>query len=462
MADIVLVEDEQVLRRTLEKTLTRFGHELRAFESAEDGLKAIEEAAPDLVITDNRLGGMSGTELLRHIKKKFPDVNVVMMTAYGSIEDAVGAMREGASDYLRKPIDLHELGMVVDRCLSGAGTRRELAYYRNRDLTDIADGGIIGASAPIAEVRETVKRLAGLQKKGGGPTILLLGETGTGKGLFARAIHRASPRRDAPFIEVNCTAIPENLLEAEIMGYERGAFTDAQSSKIGLVEAAEGGTVFFDEIGRMSQALQAKLLKVIEDKTVRRLGSTRDRKIDCTIITASHRDLAVEVSEGRFLPDLYHRINVISLMLPPLRERGADIELLADFFLDLHTSEYGVPKPALSDKARNALLSYAWPGNIRELSHTIERAIVMGTTGTINTSALRLPVADPNQAVPGRISGGTLTVDFNGGPIRLEEVEVSLIRQAMEFADGNQVQAARLLGMSRDTLRYRLAKHQLR
>lgn len=463
MADIILVEDEEVLRRSLGKTLERLGHSVRTAPSGEAAEVLLGEGPPDLLITDFRLPGMSGHELLLAVKGAHPHVAVIVITAHGTIDDAVAAMREGAADYLRKPIDLQELGIVVDRCLKRESLRRELDYYRTRDLAASAQDGIIGSSPAAEQLRAVVAKLAALQKRDGtGATILLTGETGTGKGLTARAIHKASPQREAPFIEVNCTAIPDNLLEAELLGYERGAFTDATASKPGLFEAAEGGTIFFDEIGHMNTALQAKLLKVIDEKTFRRLGSTRDRVVRARIVTATHMNLAARVSEGKFLEDLYHRINVIKLELPPLRSRGDDILELADHFVLHHCSEYGLPRKHLSDGARAALCNHPWPGNVRELAHAIERAVVLSTGGTLEAEDLGLSIAEAGRAGV-RLGGGSgVEVDFSHGHLDIEEIEAELIRKAMKFTEGNQVKAARLLGLSRDALRYRLDKFGLR
>lgn len=462
MADILLVEDEEVLRRSLARTLEREGHDLRVAESGEDALELLSQGPPDLLITDNRLPGITGHDILRQVKRDHPQVGVILITAYGTIEDAVAAMREGAADYLRKPIDLHELSLVVHRCLEKVGLRRELDYYRARDLVEGTPDGIVGSSAAVDRLRALVARLASLEKRdGGGPTILLTGETGTGKGLTARAVHNASARAKKAFIEVNCTAIPENLLEAELMGYEKGAFTDAGTSKVGLFEAAEGGTIFFDEIGHMSASLQAKLLKVIDEKAVRRLGSTRDRVINCTVFTATHMNLEAKVREGTFLEDLFHRINVVKIELPPLRERADDVLVLAEHFLGTHSGEYRMERPRLSEGAVEAIRRHSWPGNVRELSHAIERAIVLSSGGMITEEDLGLSTVQAQQKV-GVASDGVVMVDFAQGAIRLEDVEVHLIRRAMEFTQGNQAQSGRLLGLSRDALRYRLEKYGLR
>ncbi len=463
MADICIVEDEDLLRRTLVKTLEHHGHSVRDASSAEQAAQIIEAGPPDLLITDQRLPGMSGQELLKTVKETHPNLAVILLTAHGTIEDAVAAMREGAADYLRKPIDLKELCLVVDRCLAREGLRKELDYYRQREFAENELPGIVGSSPAIRQLRALVARLAGLQKRDGvGPTILLTGETGTGKGLTARAIHTSSPRKSAPFIEVNCTAIPDNLLEAELFGYEKGAFADAATAKAGLLEAAEGGTIFFDEIGHMSKPLQAKILKVIDEKTVRRLGSTRDRNTRCTIITATHKNLEEEVAAGRFLNDLYHRINVVKIEIPPLRERDDDVVQLADYFVKQHAADYGFTPPRLTSRAAHAIKAYPWPGNVRELSHAIERAIVMNPGDVIDDHHLALQT-DTGPGAQLRISRiDDLQIDFSQGAIRLEEVEIGMIKRAMEFTRGNQVQSARLLGLSRDALRYRLEKYKLR
>jgi len=476
MADIVLVEDEDVLRRYLAGTLQRLEHTVRAAETAEEGLRFIEEGEPDIVLSDYRLPGMTGYDLLKAVKESFPNVAVVLLTAHGTVEDAVSAMRAGASDYLTKPVNLQELGLIIDRCVSSKGLRNELDYYRKRDLAadehgDDAGGGIglVGQSPLVLSLREMVLRLASHEKRGGGgPTVLITGETGTGKGLVARALHRAAPRHDAPFIEVNCAALPDHLLEAELMGYERGAFTGAVKSKPGLFEAAEGGTIFLDEIGRMSLDLQAKILKVIDERVLRRLGSTRDRLLRCSVVTASHLDLAAAVRDGGFLPDLFHRINVFRIQSPPLRERGDDVLLLAEHFLARHAAEYGLAAPRLSDGARKALREYPWPGNVRELAHAMERVVVLSRSETVESADISFfSLTEPKAAVADTAVGGAIRspsdfrLDFTNGPISLEEIEAIALKQAFEHADGNRTVAARLLDMSKDTLRYRLEKFQI-
>ncbi|MFT5429916.1 MAG: two-component system response regulator AtoC [Myxococcota bacterium] len=463
MADLIIVEDERVLRRTLERNLRGHGHEVRAFESAEDAVKSLVQAPPNLLLTDHRLPGMTGLDLLQIVKSDYPSIPVVLLTAHGTVEDAVAAMRAGAADYLRKPIDLDELEIVVERNLRAQAMSAQLDYFREKQLGGSCLDGIIGTSQAILKLRQTIRRVAALVKRDGeGPTVLLQGETGTGKGLVARALHAASPRAGKPMIEVNCTAIPEELLEAEIMGYERGAFTDAKNSKLGLLEAAEGGTIFFDEIGHMSPKLQAKLLKIVEERVIRRLGSTRDRTISCTVFTATHMDLEAMVREGSFREDLYHRINVVRVMLPALRDREGDVLDLANHFLTLHAADYGMGSPELTDDAKNAVRAYAWPGNVRELSHAIERALVLSEGNSLDTRSLGLGGAthETVSTAPAAVGLDSIDVDFSSGPLSLERIEESLFRAALAEAAGSKTEAGRLLGISRDTFRYRFAKYE--
>ncbi len=467
MADIVLVEDEDVPRRYLSEMVKRLGHTVRAAEDAEQGLSFVEEGEPDLVITDQRLPGMSGHDLLVKIKQSHPLVAVVVLTAHSNVDDAVEAMRCGAADYLCKPVNSEELRILIERCVAGLGLRNEVEYYRQRDLPESPLDGIVGDSPQIRALKEMVLKLSRSEKReGGGPTVLLSGETGSGKGLVARALHQSAPRRNAPFVEVNCAALPEQLLEAELLGYERGAFTGAVSAKAGLFEAAENGTVFLDEIGRINLDLQAKVLKVIEDKIFRRLGSTRERVMHCSIISATHLDLDKAVREGRFLADLYHRIRVFRIHCPPLRERGEDVLALAEHYLAKHAAEYGLSAPILSAKVRKRLLEYSWPGNVRELSHAMERVVVLGSyedldlddsfAGFDDGSAGADPQPPDEAGREGVIPG--FSIDFSHGPISLEQLNAAIIRQAYDAAQGNRKKTAALLGISLDTLRYRLDK----
>jgi two-component system, NtrC family, response regulator AtoC len=376
------------------------------------------------------------------------------------VNDAVHAMQRGARDYVQKPFELDEIQLKVEHALRGTRERREIAYHRERGA---AVGGILGDSAAAERLRALVTRLGRMTTGAGAPapTILLLGETGSGKGHVARALHAASGRRDGPFIEVNCTALPENLIEAELFGYEKGAFTDAKSARAGLFETAEGGTLFLDEIGHISPALQAKFLKLIEEKVVRRLGANAARRVDVQIVAATNRDLDAAVRLSEFREDLYQRLSVAVIRIPPLREREGDAVRLARALLEDACRRYGAVPRALSPEAEAAIAHYAWPGNVRELANTMERVVLFADSDPVRGEDLGLPTAS---AAAGWISvapSGDVQIDLPDNGISLEAVERTLIVLALKKASGNQSAAARLLGISRDTMRYRLEKFGL-
>jgi DNA-binding NtrC family response regulator len=448
---ILIVEDEPVLARNLRRSLERIGHTVAAVESGEAGLDYVQGVRPDLILLDNRLPGASGLETLKALRAHDASLLVIMMTAFATLEDAVSAMRMGAADFVRKPIGLAELELAIDRAVQHERLQQELRYHRGK-RDGHGGGGLLGSSEAMERVRRTLERLRGIQRaRGGGPTILITGETGTGKGLLARTLHAEGARSAGPFIEINCTAIPETLLEAELFGYEKGAFTDARTAKPGLVEAAERGTLFLDEIGHVSGAVQAKLLKVMEERTIRRLGSVRDRPTDVWILAATNRDLELAVRRGDFREDLYHRLRVLELTMPPLRERGDDVLELAEHFLVQHAAQYGVAAPTLSASAREALRAYRWPGNVRELANVMERAVLLAEHGTLEPKDLAM--------LPPQAPASEFRVTFPPTGIVWADLERSLIEQALAQAGGNQVRAAKLLGLSRDALRYRMEKY---
>ncbi len=417
---------------------------------------------------------MGGIELLQRIREFDASIPVVIMTAYGSIEGAVEAVKLGAFDYLKKPVDLEELKLLADRARETSLLKQELSYYRGRDARKLPFSGMIGESPAIRAVVQQALQIAALDDT---PPVLITGETGTGKGLVAHTIHSSGPRASKPFIEVNCTALPASLMEAELFGHERGAFTDAKQSKIGLFEAAERGFIFLDEIGDTELALQGKLLRAIEERMVRRVGGVRDRKIDVRILAATNRDLEREAQAGTFRRDLYFRLAVILLRLPPLRDRGDDVLLLAEDFMRRYSTKYGKEVRRMTTGARDALRAYSWPGNVRELSHVIERAVLWSQGGVLEVEQLSLSNMDAGAM---RVSAPVTATTSNGGthaeagvdtstPIAppgvlpprgtdLAQWEKSIIEQALREANGNQTQAAQRLGVSRDTLRYRLKK----
>jgi two-component system, NtrC family, response regulator AtoC len=465
---VLIVDDERTLARAVKGFLTESGYEAEIAGDAEQALGLLETLRPDVVFTDVRLPGMSGIDLLRRIREFDVAIPVIIMTAHGTIEGAVEAVKLGAFDYLKKPVDLEELKLLADRARESSQIKQELSYYRRRAAAPgLPLAGLVGESAGLRAVLEQARQIAALAET---PPVLITGETGTGKGLIAHTIHGASPRANRPFIEVNCTALPANLMEAELFGHERGAFTDAKESKMGLFEAAEGGFLFLDEVGDLELALQGKLLKAVEERTVRRVGGVRDRRIDVRILAATNRDLGREAQREQFRRDLYFRLAVIILHLPPLRERGNDILILAEYFIKRFNAKYGKQVRTIDGRARESLLTYPWPGNVRELSHVMERA-VLWNRGSALLDLEHLSLGNPLQSTPSAEVAVPETgppaepVPVLGSPVLLppgvdlEGWEKSLIEQALREAEGNQTRAAQRLGISRDTLRYRLKKH---
>jgi two-component system, NtrC family, response regulator AtoC len=456
---VLIVDDERTLARAIKAFLVEAGYEAEVAGDAETALDLLPRLRPDLVFADVRLPGMSGIDLLRRIQEFDPAIPVIIMTAYGTIQGAVEAVKLGAFDYMKKPVDLEELKLLADRARETALMKQELSYYRRRAASEVPLAGVLGSSPAMQAVLQQVRQVAALNET---PPVLITGETGTGKGLIARTLHNSGPRASKPFIDVNCTALPTSLMEAELFGYERGAFTDAKESKLGLFEAAEGGFLLLDEIGDLEASLQGKLLRAIEERTVRRVGGIRDRKIDVRILAATNRDLEREVQQGRFRSDLYFRLAVILLHLPPLRERGEDVWLLAEHFLRRFSTKYGKDVRRIDARARDVLVSYPWPGNIRELSHVMERAVLWSRDNTIDVEHLSLTTplrTDPQPSAP-EPSPSLGPPEFSSGG-DLSQWERAMIERAMREAGGNQTKAAQRLGITRDTLRYRLKKFDI-
>ena len=461
MPTLLIVEDEAVLARNLAKAFASRGWTVTQAATAAEGRRVAGETLPNVVLLDLRLPDGSGLDVLTHLLAAAPDLPVIMMTGHGSVTDAVEAMRRGARDFVQKPLELEEIRLKVERALGATREHREVAYHRERQRLA---GEILGESEAVQRLQTVVERLAKATRGPGGPapTVLLLGETGTGKGHVARALHAAAGRRDGPFIEVNCTALPENLVEAELFGHEKGAFTDARTARPGLFETADGGTVFLDEIGHISPPLQSKFLKVIEEKTVRRIGATAARTIDVQVIAATSRDLDAAVQLGEFRADLQQRLAVAVIRIPPLRERGRDAVVLARHFLTEAARRYTAGARSLSPAAEAAILAHGWPGNVRELANTMERAVLFTDAEPLSPDDLGLGPAAPSAS--GRVSSGPsgeVVVDLPEGGLSLEAVERALLLAALARSSGNQSAAARLLGLSRDTLRYRMEKFGL-
>jgi DNA-binding NtrC family response regulator len=440
---ILVVEDEEKLRRVIELQLVSAGFEVDQAGTAEEGLKLADRA--DLILTDLRLPGMDGLELIRAIRRQNAATPIVVITAFGTVESAVEAMKAGAFDFLPKPFSMDHLMAVVHKALEVRSLRDENRKLREELVRRYSFENIVGRSPAMQEIFATIERVAPTRA-----TVLIAGESGTGKDLIARAIHYQSPRRDRPFVKINCTAIPENLMESELFGYEKGAFTGAVTSKPGRFELADTGTVFLDEIGDVPPNIQVKLLRVLQEREFERLGSNRTRQIDVRVIAATNADLRAALEQGAFREDLYYRLNVVPINVPPLRERKEDIPALAEHFLRKYAAEFSSPVKAISDEALQVLLGHHWPGNVRELENVIERSLVLCSGEILEAADIRLDTAPRNS----RAAGEPLLPEG----MTLEEHERELIRKALERAQGNKSQAARLLGLSRNALRYRLSQ----
>jgi two-component system, NtrC family, response regulator AtoC len=461
---LLIVEDETILAKNIRIYFERAGYDVRAALSAEEGLRQLDLFKPDVVLLDYQLPDMDGLGMLTALRKIDPMLKVVMLTGQGSVDLAVKAMKLGAADFLTKPVELEKLRLLIEKLFSEERTAHALSYYRDRESRDSGIRQLIGESAPMQELKHTVDRLLAAERALGDdepPAVLITGETGTGKEVLARSLHYDGPRAAGPFIELNCGTIPAHLLESELFGHERGAFTDAKGKKIGLVEAADGGTLFLDEIGDMSLDLQVKLLKLLEDKTVRPIGSVRGRKVNVRIIAATHQPLRQLITEGRFRSDLYFRLRIVQLALSPLRERGSDILLLARHFLAQQARRYGKGELRFSAEAEKALLKHHWPGNVRELRNLVEQTVLLASEPEIQASQMAFhglqDVASVTAAQPSQPSSSSPSAPG----LKLDEAEHHLILQALETAAWNVTKAAQLLGISRDTLRYRMEKHGL-
>jgi DNA-binding NtrC family response regulator len=439
---VLIVEDEEKLRRVLQLQLQSAGFEVDLAGTAEQGLKLADRA--DLIITDVRLPGMDGLAVLSAVKRQNSRAPVIVTTAFGSVETAVEAMKAGAVDFLQKPFSLDHLTTVVNKALEIRALRDENTKLKEELGARYDFDNIVGRSNAMQEVFATITRVAPTRA-----TVLLAGESGVGKDLIARAIHYHSPRRERPFVKINCTAIPENLMESELFGYERGAFTGALVSKPGKFEQADTGTVFLDEIGDVPSNIQVKLLRVLQERAFERLGSNKTRQTDIRVIAATNVDLRIALENGTFREDLYYRLNVVPMNIPPLRQRKEDIPFLAEHFARKISREMGMAPCSIGEGALAKLMSYEWPGNVRELENVIERSLVLSGRPTLEPSDIKLDLTP----VPASQHGHFLP---NG--MSLDAYEQAIIREALHRAQGNKSQAARLLGITRNALRYRLTQ----
>ena len=446
-ARILVVDDERSLREFLEIFFRREGYSVTTAASVDEAQIAVAADDFDVVISDVQLAGTSGLELLRTVKDAAPDTVVIMITAFATTENAIEAMKQGAYDYITKPFKVDELRLVIEKALEKKGLADE--NQRLRTALRSRTRSLVGSGEPMRRVHDLIAQVATTKTN-----VLVTGESGTGKELVARGIHDLSERRDKPFIAVNCGAIPENLLESELFGHVRGAFTGAVSNKPGLVETADGGTLFLDEIGELPQSLQVKILRLIQEKTLRRVGGNNDQRVDVRIVAATNRDLQAEAQAGRFREDLYYRLNVIQILLPPLRDRMEDVPLLVQHFLEKYRRELGKQVTNLSAAAMEKILAHPFPGNVRELENLIERAVALARGPVLDVDVLPGSVLERSLSAraPAPLAAGSNLDEI------LASYERGLLTDALQRAGGVKKRAARLLGISFRSFRYRLEK----
>ncbi|MDO8847740.1 MAG: sigma-54 dependent transcriptional regulator [Coriobacteriia bacterium] len=445
---VLLADDEKNMRWVLSQALEAEGYEVAEAADGKEALSSIADQAPDLLILDHKMPAPDGMEVLRRIRAKGHRFPVIMLTAHGNVQTAVEAMKAGANEYLTKPFDLDELRLSIEKVLQMSALAAEVDRLREELDRDWDVDGIVAADPGMLDMLETVRKVAASEA-----TVMLYGESGTGKELVARAIHRLSSRAGKPFISISAGALPETLLESELFGYEKGAFTGAVNAKPGRFEMANGGTLFLDEIGDISPAVQVKLLRVLQERTFERLGGTRSIEVDVRVISATNRDLQQLIADGTFREDLYYRLNVVPLTIPPLRKRSTEIPLLVAHFLE----KFGAGKRTIASAAMEALVTYQWPGNVRELENTIERVVILSHGEIIEADDLPAEV----RAGVAVCDAGSRCFVLPDSGLDLEEVELDLVRQALDRAGGSVPQAAKLLGLTTKTLEARMERYGL-
>ncbi len=466
---IMVVDDERLVRWSLRQKCEEWGYQVIEAEAGEPALKLAQHESPDLVLLDVRLPDMSGLDVLAQMRRNGDARAVIMITADPQLDDVKAALKLGAYDFVGKPIDFDELDVAIKNALETTRLRSEVQSLRGQVRRRAGYHEIVSSSAKMTELMAFVRKVAASEAT----TILIQGESGTGKDLIAKAIHYESTRQEKPFVAINCSAIPETLMEAELFGHEKGAFTDAKQMKKGLFETADGGTLFLDEIGELSPLLQAKLLRVLEDQMIRRVGGVRDMQVDVRVIAASNRDLEKAVRESQFRQDLYYRLAIIAIFIPPLRERKDDILPLVDFFIERYNGKFKKSVRGITADTKRLLLSHTWPGNVRELRNSIERAMILEDEPLLHSVYLPFSVAESGgmtafersasgEAAPQLANGRALPkLYIPEGGTSLEEVEHTMVELAMRQANNNQTHAAKLLDISRDALRYKLKKFGL-
>jgi DNA-binding NtrC family response regulator len=460
MNDLLIIDDEKLILWGLKRDFERVGYRVWAFSSCEEALNSLEKQRYQAALVDVRLPGMGGIEMLERIKQTDPDTQVIMMTAFADVEVAVNSIRKGAFDFVVKPFSLEKIHLVIQNALEASRLKKELVSLKTELALRQRRRMLLGNSPIMRKVIQDIERVG----KAGAGVVLLCGESGTGKGVAANEIHQLGPRAKGAFIEINCGAIPENLFESELFGHEKGSFTGADDQKKGLMELADGGTIFLDEVSEMPITVQTKFLKAIEEQVIWRVGGRKPIKIDVNILGATNRDLSQLVREGHFREDLFYRLNVVPIFLPPLRERGDDIFLLANHFLENFQGKYKRKFQGFSTEAKARMQSYPWPGNIRELKNSIERAVILETSDVIGEVCLGLGnIPSPFDTKTKTVFGEEPEIPEDGIDLigHLEAIEKKYLEKALLESGGNQSQAAKLLGMSRDLLRYRLKKYDM-
>ena len=451
MRRVLVVDDEENIRLVLRTLLRKHGYEVEVADSGESALALVDTFGPDVILTDVRMPKMGGMDLLATLKAKQHAATVIVMSAYGNVDLAIEAMKAGAYDYVGKPFKPDEVVLALKKAEERESLRRENRALKEQIRAENQFESILAKSGPMVDVFRTITKIADFKT-----TVLITGESGVGKELVARAIHARSIRKGNAFVAINCGAIPENLLESELFGHKKGAFTDASSDRKGLFEEATGGTLFLDEIGELPLNLQVKLLRALQEESIRRVGDSRDIKVDVRIITATHRDIAAEAKAGRFREDLFYRINVLPIHIPPLRARREDINLLIDHFIARNNARLGTQIRGLSSEARKLLLEYAWPGNVRELENTIERAMVLADADVLQSSDLPERIREALDPVAVQLASGELSIKKTTTAI--EEI---LIRRALIKTKGNRTRAAEILEISHRALLYKIKDYSI-
>lgn len=451
-AKILVIDDEKLMRWSLQQNLSKEGYTVITAEKGMEGLNLFKEETPDVTLLDIHLPDVSGITVLQSIKEINKDALAIMITAFGDIQTAVKTIKLGAYDFVEKPFNVDKLKILVAKALETVSLRKEVSQFRSQFSLKYGFDSIIGQSEEMQKIFEIIKKIA----KSDATTIMLQGESGTGKDLVAKVIHYQSRRNDKPFMEINCTALPETLIESELFGHEKGAFTDAKAMKKGLFELADGGTIYLDEIGDMKPSTQAKLLKIIESKMFKRIGGVKDITVDVRIIAATNKNLAEEVKSGNFREDLYYRLKVIPVLIPPLRDRPSDISALAKYFINEFNREFKKNLKGISKETEKYFKEYQWPGNVRELKNIIERAMILESEEDFILPE-HLPIEFTSKEVA-FANVRSIDIKIPPGGLDIEEVEKELIRQALDITRGNQTKASRLLNITRDALRYRMQK----